>query len=1215
VTLSVVQTGLSADYADSGTFTNNVAATNAVVVIGTCYQGGGTGVTFSGGNGGGSTSPTLTYQPPLSGGANSTVRQVVYVFANVPGGVKTFGFTASTGSLYDCKAYEVSGLGASPTIDKTVSNTGTSSLDPSSGTTAAITAPGELVIGSSVIYGVASASPGGSWTATGDPQDWSWAGYQLPSSSGGTFSWSQTSTTAQNWVASIVTIAPTPSAGAPGASFPVVPPAPFSPMAFTRRARPARGPLQVTQADAGTGADTASAGNLVTDTDTGSGADTGTGAPALMQSLTDSFAGSALDANFGSYGTVTVSGNQCAVDATTGESGVFSASGYELTGSYLFAKITPYTGGVTPYTYFQATAVTGSGGAGIQYNAGDLFAYWISSSGTQTNLSSITYSPVNHVWWRIREVSGTTFFDVSPDGINWVNQWSVADPIAYTAMTAQCGSGIGSGTAGNAYLSSFNISSRSQYTWPFTYDSIWNIPVSANAEYTPAGITVTSDYSTSASAVEYNCTDPSQPVKSLTNAELAGGSTGAANVYVAPAMAAAGAYNDCAAFLASADNDTLYQGQTLDLTAGGNPSFGGAADYTVATVSITGEGAAGAHGGSGLSVLGGTLTVADLTKSGPITHAMKVMYNGLLYYSSAGTGYTWPATNADYGYNLSGNANYYGGSNPYVVEGALLALPPSFNPLARYSDPLVQRIATAMQCYGAYIVDNTASGAGDSDAVIELNYDAVSYFTGSGTFSSDFHQLLMDIQVVVNNTSSTPGGGTIGSPRLAPYAPEFANGAGAPPPVTVVSPGSAPVPPVQLVPPGITSPMAWQRQAFPAPAPLEVPSPDSGTGTESAAVTVTGPDAGTGADSAAVTVSGSDAGSGADASTQGPPVQAQPLTPPGFASPMAWQHQAQPSPVPQEIPSQDAGTGTDSSSVTAAAGDSDSSTGADAGSVTVTGAPPAPPAALAVPPGPFSPMAFQRQAGPSGAPLQVPAQDSGTGADTGTIAVTGTDPGAGTDSAAVTVTGADSGTGADTAALTAAVAGSDAGGGADTAVTAVSDTDTGSGADAGTAAVTAGSADTGTGADSGAVTASAGDTDAGSAAETASGGTTAPPPPVTGAGIVQRLNPVREAAAGLDVSLHMASALGAILQFASTGNERLYVTAAEPGVTVSAGIGGRVLGEPASPFPPVALQAGVLYAFGPFHSVMQVPGTSTVQVELSTAYGVRALVVQGPGSH
>jgi hypothetical protein len=122
------------------------------------------------------------------------------------------------------------------------------------------------------------------------------------------------------------------------------------------------------------------------------------------------------------------------------------------------------------------------------------------------------------------------------------------------------------------------------------------------------------------------------------------------------------------------------------------------------------------------------------------------------------------------------------------VEGSLLALPPSINPSTRYSDPLIIRIATAMQCFGAYICDNTASGQGNATSLIEMNYDAASSFTGTSTFNSDLLKMYGDLQVVTNSSASTPGGGAIGTNRYAPYAPPFTDGTGVAPSVTVVVP-------------------------------------------------------------------------------------------------------------------------------------------------------------------------------------------------------------------------------------------------------------------------------------------------------------------------------------------------------------------------------------------------------------------------------------------
>lgn len=391
-------------------------------------------------------------------------------------------------------------------------------------------------------------------------------------------------------------------------------------------------------------------------------------------------------------------------------------------------------------------------------------------------------------------------------GIHYIVSSHAQSP--YASVEAESGSLTGSATifddstaSGGEAVQFGNLPStanRSPYTWPFSWDSIWNIPIASTATYAAAGITSDGSYETSGGA-DYDSTDPTFPVKSLSDARLANGSIGAASVYTDPNMVAGGEWNTCSAFLGT-DNMTVYQGQTTELTAGGNPSFGGTADNTWPTVNIEGTGITGCHGGSGLSGLGGTISLADLTQSGPITHALKVALDGYLNYSNANGGYRWPATNADGGYDTPGNGNYYGGSNTNVNEGSLLALPTSISP-SSFSNPTVQKLATAMQDYGAYIVDTTATSTFDFSFVV-TNYNASSTLvsdvcttatpcgspsSNTSVFSSQIDTLLKDLEVITNNTSSTPGGGAIGVNRCAPYAPEFTDGTDSPPAVTVVS--------------------------------------------------------------------------------------------------------------------------------------------------------------------------------------------------------------------------------------------------------------------------------------------------------------------------------------------------------------------------------------------------------------------------------------------
>jgi len=410
-------------------------------------------------------------------------------------------------------------------------------------------------------------------------------------------------------------------------------------------------------------------------------------------------------------------------------------------------------------------------------------AYSVTSGHTQTPTASKTASGEKNAQF-ITRAKATTVPRVSAkaSASPKKNPKAKASPSPGSGASAVVSTGPSSGTA-----------SRSPYTWPFSWESIWNIPIASTAEYAPADIKSIGTFEDSASA-DYDSISPAFPVVTLENAELASGSVGAVSVYGDPAMTADGEWNTCSAFLGT-DGTSVYQGETTELTAGGNPSFGGTADAPWAPVSIEGTGIEGCHGGSGLSGLGGTLTLSDLTQSGPITHALKVALDGSINLSSANGGFRWPAANADTGFNEASSSAFYGGSNPDVQEGSLLALPRSISP-SSFSNPIVAKIAEAMQDYGAYIVDDTGTGASSYSSLI-TNYNSSSQLVsdlcgegascgaGSLTFSSELDTLLQELDVVTNNTSSTPGGGVIGASRCAPYAPEFTGGSDAPPSVAV----------------------------------------------------------------------------------------------------------------------------------------------------------------------------------------------------------------------------------------------------------------------------------------------------------------------------------------------------------------------------------------------------------------------------------------------
>ena len=71
------------------------------------------------------------------------------------------------------------------------------------------------------------------------------------------------------------------------------------------------------------------------------------------------------------------------------------------------------------------------------------------------------------------------------------------------------------------------------------------------------------------------------------------------------------------------------------------------------------------------------------------------------------------------------------------------------------------------------------------------------------------------------------------------------------------------------------------------------------------------------------------------------------------------------------------------------------------------------------------------------------------------------------------------------------------------------------------------------------------------------------------------------------------------LQFNNNGNVFLIVVATTA-CTVTLDVESTVLGQTVTPFSAVSLTSGHYYAFGQFHSANNFPGTTTVQVVLSS---------------
>jgi len=114
---------------------------------------------------------------------------------------------------------------------------------------------------------------------------------------------------------------------------------------------------------------------------------------------------------------------------------------------------------------------------------------------------------------------------------------------------------------------------------------------------------------------------------------------------------------------------------------------------------------------------------------------------------------------------------------------------------------------------------------------------------------------------------------------------------------------------------------------------------------------------------------------------------------------------------------------------------------------------------------------------------------------------------------------------------------------------------------------------------------------------------------------VQTLTPAQFVpdGAGLDITALLATPTQTTLQFANTGREILLVSAAATSETVTVDIGALVLGQSVSNFTTVNLTNGHIFAFGPFHTIVDQSGTNLIQVVLSTTTSITVALLQMVG--
>ena len=332
---------------------------------------------------------------------------------------------------------------------------------------------------------------------------------------------------------------------------------------------------------------------------------------------------------------------------------------------------------------------------------------------------------------------------------------------------------------------------RNPRTQPFSRRSIWNMPVGTGARYVDAQLSTTprgDAWSPMPMAdKEHIVLRPHAPRTPIMYSAAGWGGDRCHHTdrvltrapvprrYIVPSSN----QNDSTTLL-RADGRTLVQIQPFARCSSGGV---GTALAIWPKVDIYGRGIPGAHGGSGLSAIGGTLRVGELrpSKSAP-RHALKILVDAaseLRACSTKAACFRWPATKAD-----SYAVGYYGsvdGSAPSAMRmGALLAIPQTLDlrSLGLETRP-GKKLAWTLRNYGAYIVDDVyspgfgfATEEGPAGSFTKqfrsdygFSFEARAHDTSR--WEHDIKVLVANLSVVKNNSPKHIGGGGVPLQPLA----------------------------------------------------------------------------------------------------------------------------------------------------------------------------------------------------------------------------------------------------------------------------------------------------------------------------------------------------------------------------------------------------------------------------------------------------------------
>ncbi|MFE1321611.1 hypothetical protein [Kitasatospora phosalacinea] len=183
---------------------------------------------------------------------------------------------------------------------------------------------------------------------------------------------------------------------------------------------------------------------------------------AAFATLTDGFT-STIDSKWVKTAGVAATGGRAVIPCTSTLNSLYTATAYEIQGSQLAFQVAAAPTGGTGAVF---SAYVGAGPTLTNTNLE--FEYSVATgnlvlrnnvSGTDASPTTLTYDPVAHQWWRIRESGGSITMDTSPDGATWTTRRTISTPSQWMrtgTLIAQFEAQNTSGTSTSAQIDNIN---------------------------------------------------------------------------------------------------------------------------------------------------------------------------------------------------------------------------------------------------------------------------------------------------------------------------------------------------------------------------------------------------------------------------------------------------------------------------------------------------------------------------------------------------------------------------------------------------------------------------------------------------------------------------------------------------------------------------------------------------------------------------------------